>query len=83
MKKRRKKAEDTVIKIKKLLCSKSFMKRNRFTEKDFTRKRKMPFISLVVFMLNLVKQTLQKELTRFFSLVSKKDKNITKSASET
>lgn len=80
MKKRIKRASEIVTKIKKLLCSKSFMKVNRISEKDFTRERKMPFIPLVVFMLNLVKQTLQKELTRFIELISKKDKNITKSA---
>ena len=80
MKRRIKRSSEIVTKIKKLLCSKNFMKRSKNSEKDFTRERKMPFIPLVVFMLNLVKQTLQKELTHFINIISKKDKNITKSA---
>lgn len=80
MKKRKKKAEATVIKIKRLIHSKKFMERNRYSDKFFTRKRKMSFVPLIVFMLNLVKQTLQKELTNFMDIISKKDKNITKSA---
>ena len=80
MKKRRKRANEVVTKIKKLLRSESFMKKNKFSDKNFIRERKMPFVSLVVFMLNLVKQTLQKELTNFINIISKKDKNITKSA---
>src|SRR3989344_3680482 len=51
-----------------------------FFEKDFTRNRKLPFSSLILFMLNLVKQTLQKELTNFISLISSSKENITKSA---
>lgn len=74
MKKRSKNAKDIVITIKKLLCSERFMKKNKVLEKDFTRKRKMPFVPLIVFMLNLVKQTLQKELTHFMDIISKKIK---------
>jgi|SRR3989344_1423595 len=80
MKEKIKRASEIVTKIKKLLCSENFIKANKVSEKDFTRERKMPFIPLIVFMLNLVKQTLQKELTHFIELISKKDKNITKSA---
>ena len=80
MKKRKKRADKTVIKIKKLIHSKNFLERNRFDNKNFTRKRKMSFVQMIVFMLNLVKQTLQKELTHFIEIISKKDKNITKSA---
>ena len=80
MKRKIKKASEIIIKIKKLLRSESFMKENKASEKDFTRERKMPFVPLIVFMINLVKQTLQKELTHFINIISKKDKNITKSA---
>ena len=80
MKRKIKKASEIVIKIKKLLRSEIFMKKNKASEKDFTRERKMPFVPLIVFMINLVKQTLQKELTHFINIISKKDKNITKSA---
>ena len=76
----KKRAEGTVRKIKKLIHSKKFIERNRFNNKHFTRKRKMSFVPLIVFMLNIIKQTLQKELTHFIGIISKKDKNITKSA---
>ena len=56
------------------------MKDNRVNKKDFTRKRKMPFVPLVLFMINIIKQTLQKELTRFVKMFSDKSSNITKSA---
>lgn len=63
------------------MINSSFMKKHRFSDKNFSRKRKLPFISLVLFMLNLVRQTLQKELTHFIHLLSeKKINNITKSA---
>lgn len=80
MKNQKKRLEETINRIKRRIHSKKFMERNRFNEKHFTRKRKMSFIPLVVFMLNIVKKTLQKELTCFIRAVSKKDKNITKSA---
>ncbi|MFH1787689.1 MAG: IS4 family transposase [archaeon] len=56
------------------------MKDNRRSYKDFTRKRKMPFTSLIIFMMNAVKQTLQKELTNFMEIIYNKRENITKSA---
>lgn len=71
---------DTFKKINNKINSMEFMKRNRHTYKDFTRKRKLPFVSLIFFMMNLVKQTLQKELTNFISLISSSMENITKSA---
>jgi hypothetical protein len=77
-----KKEKKLIIKrIKRKIFSNSFMENCRKSDRDFTRKRKMPFPSLILFMINLVKQTLQKELTHFISLVSSgKIKNITKSA---
>ncbi len=76
----KKKSVNFIVKrIKNKLNSVVFLIENKMSKKDFTRERKMPFVSLVIFMLNIVKQTLQKELTQFFSLISK-DKNITKSA---
>ena len=78
--KKPKSVKETIKKIKRRIHSKSFIERSRFDEKYFTRKRKMSFIPLIVFMLNIIKQTLQKELTNFIRNISKKDKNITKSA---
>jgi len=65
--------------IVETINSKQFLESHRKSKKNFIRNRKMPFASLVLFMLNLVKKTLQKELTEFFSNFSR-EKNITKSA---
>ena len=56
------------------------MERHRTSNRDFTRKRKLPFVPLVLFMINVIKQTLQKELTRFIKMFGDKSSNITKSA---
>ena len=63
----------------KILNSKEFLEKNRNAKNSFIRNRKMPFSHLILFMLNLVKKSLQKELTEFFSVFSN-EKNITKSA---
>ncbi len=55
----------TIERIKSKLISLRFMEKNRTSSKDFTRKRKLPFISLVCFMLSGIKQSIQKELTEF------------------
>lgn len=80
--KRIKKESDLIVKeVRKKIDSKAFLKGCRASEKDFTRDRKLPFKSLILFMLNIIKQTLQKELTHFVSLFGKeKVDNITKSA---
>jgi len=74
------KGVNTLEIIKKRINSIDFMKRSRNSDKDFTRNRKLPFSSLILFMINLIKQTLQKELTNFISLISSSKENITKSA---
>ena len=80
--KRIKKESDLVVKeIRKKIDSSAFVKNCRASEKDFTRDRKLPFKSLILFMLNIIKQTLQKELTHFISLFGgEKVDSITKSA---
>lgn len=74
-----KKAESIIKRIKKRIRSKAFMEASRLSEKDFTRKRKLPFTTLICFMLTSVKHTLQKELTLFIGKISKFS-NVTKSA---
>jgi len=49
--------------------------RNR--PQDFTRNRKMPFKQLVLFMLNLVKSSIQTCLDRFFELLRQEDVHMT------
>jgi len=68
-----------IEKIKAKIYDPNYKMVNRVSQKDFTRERKMPFTSLVLFMLNIIKQTLQKELANFMDLVSGKT-SITKSA---
>lgn len=80
MKKRRKGPKRIIKRIKDLIYSNEFMKRNRASERDFTRKRKLPFVPLVLFMVNILKQTIQKELTRFIKMFGDRSSNITKSA---
>jgi len=80
MKKTKKRLKIVVKRIKNKINSIEYIKNNRVSEKDFTRNRKLPFKSLILFMLNIIKQTLQKELTHFISLFGKNNKNITKSA---
>ena len=77
----KKENKSIIKKIRAEIINKNFMKRHRFSDKDFSRKRKLPFTRLILFMLNLVRQTLQKELTQFINMLSnKKVRNITKSA---
>ena len=80
MKKRRKSPKRIIKSIKVLIYSNDFMERNRRSEKYFTRKRKLPFVPLVIFMVNIIKQTIQKELTRFIKMFGDRKSNITKSA---
>ena len=77
--KKRKINKRFIKKIKEIIFSKKFLESHKNSNKDFTRERKLPFPKLVLFMLNLVKQSLQKELTEFYLNFST-EKNITNSA---
>jgi len=66
-------------KIKNQLMSPLFMEKNKSSNKAFTRKRKLPFVSLVCFMLSGIKRSIQKELTTFIQAHTS-SKNMTKSA---
>lgn len=69
--------------LKRKINNLDFMRAHRNSDRDFTRERKLPFVSLVLFMLNLVRDTLQKELTNFltrFSDVNGSPQKISKSA---
>lgn len=77
--KKRKLIRKFVKRIEKIINSQKFLEAHRKSERDFSRKRKMPFPTLILFMLNLVKKSLQKELSEFFLNFSN-EKNITNSA---
>lgn len=59
------KSECVLSKVRSVVGSNGFLERNRMHQRDFTRQRKLPFCSLIYFLLNLIRQTLQKELTCF------------------
>ncbi len=56
--------------IKEHLHSPGFLERNRQSAKDFTRKRCLTFVVVVMFLLNFIKRALQDELDEFFKLES-------------
>ena len=79
MRKRKKNSKFYVDKVRKIIYSNKFKERNRKSHNDFIRRRKLPFPQLILFMLNVVRQSLQKELTEFYLNFSA-EKNITNSA---
>lgn len=52
--------------LKNIIFSKDFLSRHKNSSKDFTRNRKLPFHTLILFLINLVKGSYQDELDRFF-----------------
>ncbi len=58
----------------------NFLIKNRKSKKDFTRTRKMGFVSIVLFLLNFVKKTLQLELDNFDELIEKNELPMSKAA---
>lgn len=57
--------------IKELIYSAAYKKRSRKRPKDFTRERKLPFGSMICFMMNQIKQSTQTALDHFFELMGK------------
>jgi hypothetical protein len=69
--------------IKSLLLSRDFRNRHRRNEKDFTRKRCLTFVIVVMFLLNLIKRALQDEIDEYFKLLNDEEvaiRMVTKSA---
>jgi len=59
--------------IRKITCSQDFIGRHRKKPSDFTRKRKLPPLALIAFLLSLVRGSYQKELDRFFNILNRTD----------
>ncbi len=59
--------------LKKLICSKDFLKRHRQKSNDFIRQRKLPFSTLLFFLINLIKGSYQDELDHFFKAINRFD----------
>ncbi len=55
--------------LRDLLEDPEFVARHRECERDFTRKRSLPFATLVAFLANLVKGSMQDELDQFFGAI--------------
>ncbi len=81
MKNRRKKIKKFLSNVRNKMYSQRFLEKNRKNNKDFTRQRKLTFPNLILFMLNSIKKSLQRELTEFSLLLrDERVKNITNSA---
>lgn len=65
------KLREVTGKMRMLIHSKTYKTRSKQGPRDFTRERKMPFVSMVCFMLNQIKQSTQTALDRFFELMGK------------
>jgi len=59
--------------IKNIITSHDFVDRHRLNPTDFTRKRKFPAHALIAFLLSLIRGSYQKELDRFFHILSQSD----------
>jgi hypothetical protein len=59
--------------IKNIIFSQDFFHRHRKSKKDFTRKRKLPFPTLIAFLIDLATGSYQNELNRFFRLLVPSD----------
>jgi hypothetical protein len=64
---------ETIEFLRKIANSKDFISRHRRSPQDFTRKRKLPAFSLIAFLLSLVRGSYQKELDRFFHILSRRE----------
>ena len=61
---------DLMGKIDSKIKSREFLNSSRVRPQDFTRNRKMPFVILVIFMLNVAKSSIQTRLEDFFENVT-------------
>ena len=59
--------------LKNIITSPEFIARHRQSDTDFTRKRKMPFHLLMVFLLNVLRGSYQDQLDRFFKILFRLD----------
>ncbi len=62
-----------IVFLKNIITSPEFIARHRQSETDFTRKRKMPFHLLIVFLLNVLRGSYQDQLDRFFKILFRLD----------
>ncbi len=56
--------------IQKIIFSQDFIERNRCQKSDFSRKRKLPISTLILYFCNLIKSSYQPELNKFWKILS-------------
>jgi hypothetical protein len=74
---------DLIVTLKARLTAADFLERHRQSSTDFIRNRCLPFVVVVMFLLNLIKRSLQDELDEFFNLETGAEvapRKVTKSA---
>lgn len=59
--------------IKKIIISKNFISHHKRSSKDFSRNRTLPFSIMALFLMNLLKSSIQNELDNFFKAINKYD----------
>lgn len=52
--------------IKNTICDVKFIQQHRQNNSDFTRKRCLPFSTVIIFLINLLRSSIQNELDKFF-----------------
>jgi hypothetical protein len=69
--------------LNKIIFSEDFLSRHRRSQKDFVRRRRLPFHNMIFFLMNMIKGSLQDELDYFFKAVDAQEvsvRTVTKSA---
>ncbi len=59
--------------LKKIIFADEFVVKHRQSEKNFVRNRKLPFSYLILFMLNILRSSIQNELDNFFKIITSSD----------
>ena len=59
--------------IKNIISNENFINQHKVNNSDFTRKRSLPFPTVFIFLLNLLRSSLQNELDKFFQTIDKTD----------
>jgi len=63
----------TINFIKKIIFSEDFINKHKRSHSDFTRKRSLPFQTVLIFLLNMLRSALQNELDIFYKTINKED----------
>lgn len=59
--------------IKKILSNDNFIQRHKQNRTDFIRKRSLPFSTVLIFICNFLRSSIQNELDKFFQTISQTD----------